>query len=114
LHKRVHQRRVLIRMVFAYGTKENKKRERYILANTMICQLLTRTTAYRGVCLANDTVVRYRGIAGDYPSVNLIRLLNMTEDEFERSCKNTVMGWKGLKILKRNAQTVFKTVYNRG
>ena len=32
---------------------------RFILVNTMICQVITRTTAYRGVCLANDTVVRY-------------------------------------------------------
>jgi len=49
-----------------------------------------------------------------YPPVNLNRLINMTEDEFAAACGNTVMGWKGLKILKRNAQAVFKTVYNRG
>ena len=53
------------------------------------------------------------GVAGDYPAVSLNALANMTADEFGQACENTVMGWKGLKILKRNAQSMFKTVYNR-
>ena len=31
----------------------------FILASIMICRIITRTMAYRGVCLANDTVVRF-------------------------------------------------------
>jgi len=53
------------------------------------------------------------GVAGEYPAVNLNCLADMTEAGFERMCGNTVMGWKGLVILKRNARAVFKTVYNR-
>ena len=54
------------------------------------------------------------GIMPEFPDVSLQSIINMTEDEFNRTCASTVMGWKGLGILKRNAQSVFKTVYNRG
>ena len=52
-------------------------------------------------------------VAGEYPAASLGRLINMTEDEFVKYCGNTVMGWKGIKILRRNANIVFKTAYNR-
>jgi len=55
-----------------------------------------------------------KAYAGEYPSVGLNYIMNMTSDEFAVCCNNTVMAWKGLKILKRNAAAVFKTAYNRG
>jgi len=47
-------------------------------------------------------------------AVSLPILMNMTEEGFLRACGSTVMRWRGLGILKRNAFSVFKTVYNWG
>jgi len=54
-----------------------------------------------------------KGVLGDYPSVSLKAVMDMSEGDFDRTCKNTPMGWKGLKILRRNAANVFRSVYNR-
>ena len=47
-----------------------------------------------------------------YQEVSLPKLINMTEEEFNRIYGQRVMAWKGIQILKRNAHIVYKTVYS--
>ncbi|MDR2649331.1 MAG: DUF1730 domain-containing protein [Clostridiales bacterium] len=54
------------------------------------------------------------GVAPEQVKVSLTGLMNMTEDTFGQTCVYTAMNWKGFKILKRNAATVFNTIYKWG
>jgi epoxyqueuosine reductase len=53
-------------------------------------------------------------IAPEPAVVSLTRLMNMSEEEFRQTCAHTAMNWKGLKILKRNAVSVFSALYKWG